>query len=65
MSQSLTSGSLRNYYRDEGNDAANQDAANYRINNNNTTTSKSFDYNTKLIRRTPANNNTLNTEVVL
>ena len=30
---SMTSASLWNYYRDEVNDAANEDAANYRINN--------------------------------
>ena len=39
-----TSGSLWNYYRDEMTDPANEnnDANNYRINNNKTTTSKFF-----------------------
>ena len=62
---SMTPGSLLNYYRDEYeiNDAANKnnDANNKRINNK---TSKSFKYKTK-IRRTPADNNTLNAEVVV
>ena len=31
--------------------------ANYWTNSNNTTTSKSFEYNTKIIRRTPGNIN--------
>ena len=40
----MTSGSLWNYYRDEMNDAANvNDAANDKINNNKTTTSKSLE----------------------
>ena len=40
----MTSGSLRNYYRDEMIDDMNEnnEAGNYRINNNKTTTSKSF-----------------------
>ena len=47
----MTSGSLWNYYRDEGNDDANEKNAtvNYGINNNKITTSKSFDYKTKII----------------
>ena len=59
---SMTSRNLWNYYRDEVNDSANanNDANNYRINSNKTTTSKSFEYNRKLIERTPKNNNTLN-----
>ena len=38
----MTSGSLWNYYRDEVNDDANENnnASNYRINNNKTTTGK-------------------------
>ena len=60
-----TSGSLWNYYRDEMTDDANEnDNANYRINHNKTITSKSFEYKTKIIGTTPANNNTLNTGVV-
>ena len=38
----MTSGSLWNYYRDELYNSV--DANNYRINNNKTTTSKSFEY---------------------
>ena len=39
----LTSGSLKNYYRDEISDDANENnAANNRVNNNKTKTSKSF-----------------------
>ena len=63
---SMTSRNLWNYYRDEVNDSANanNDANNYRININKTTTSKSFEYNRKLIERTPKNNNTLNVVVI-
>ena len=48
---SMTSGSLWNYFRDEMNDGANEnnDAGNYRINNNKKTTSKSFECQTKII----------------
>ena len=47
---SVTSRSLWNYYRDEVNDAANEnDAANNNINNDNATKSKYFEYKTKLI----------------
>ena len=50
---SMTSRSLWNYYRDEENAGENKnDSANNRINNNKTITSKSFEYNTKLIGRT-------------
>ena len=61
---SMISGNLWNYYRDEVNDAANEnnDAGNYRINNKKTT-NKSFEYKTKIIGSTPADN-TLDTEVV-
>ena len=54
----MTSGSLSNYYRGEVNDSANENngANNYRISNNKTTTSKSFEYKTKLIESTPNNN---------
>ena len=63
----MTLGSLLDYYRDEVNDASNEnnDAGNYRINNNKTTTRKSFECKTKIIGSTPADNNTLDTEVVL
>ena len=36
-----------------------------RINNNKTTTSKSFEYKTKIIGRTPADNSRLDTKVVV
>ena len=53
---SMTSGSLWTYYRDEINGDANENVNN-RINNNKTTTSKSFEYKTKLIGNTPDHNN--------
>ena len=45
---SRTSETLRNYYRDELSDSANEnnDGNNFRINNNKTITSKSFEYKT-------------------
>ena len=54
-------GSLWNYYRDEINDSANEnnDANNYRTNNNKTTTSKFFEYKTKIIGRLDLFNNYL------
>ena len=47
---SMTSGSLQSYYRDEVVEDAyeNNEAGNYRINNNKATTSKDFDYMTKI-----------------
>ena len=61
---SMTSGNLWIYYRDEVNDEENENHnANNTINNNETITSKSFEYKTKLIASTPNDNNTLNTEV--
>ena len=56
-----------NYYRDEVNDSTNEndDANNYRINNNKTATSKSFEYKTKLIGITPNDNSRLNVEVAV
>ena len=61
------SGNLWNNYRDEINDSANEnnDVNNYRINNNKTTTSKSFEYKTKIRRRTPNDINILDAEVVV
>ena len=55
-----------NYYRNNGNDSANKnnDANNYRANNNKATTNKYFEYKTKLTRSAPNNNNRLNAEVV-
>ena len=63
----MTSGSLWNYYRDEVNDSTNEnnDANNFRINNNKTTRSKCFKYNSKLIGRTTNNDYRLDTEVVV
>ena len=47
---SMASGSLWNYYKDEGDDAANENNANgFRKNNNKTTTSKSVKYKTILL----------------
>ena len=64
---SMTSGSLWNYYKDEVNDSASEinDANSYRINNNKTARSKSFEYNRKLIESTPNNNSRLNAKVVV
>ena len=62
----MTSGSLWNYYRDEINDDENEnDADETIVNNNKTTTSKSFKYETKIIGGTPHNGSTLNVEVVV
>ena len=47
---SMISRRLRNYDRHEVSVAANENyGVNYRVNNNKTTTSKSFDYKTKMI----------------
>ena len=60
----MASGRFWNYYRGEVDDDANEnDAANNRINKNKTTTSKSFEYKTKLIGNMPNNNNILDAEV--
>ena len=62
----MASRRLWNYYRGEVDDDANEnDAANNRINKNKTTTSKSFEYKTKLIGNMPNNNNILDAEVVV
>ena len=59
---SMTSGSLQNYCRDEVNDNTNENnAGNYRINNNKITTSKSFKYKAIRIGSTLNDNNTLDT----
>ena len=60
---SKTPGSLWNHYRYKVN-AHENNADSYRINNT-TRTSKSFEYKTKLIGSTPADNNTLDPEVVV
>ena len=66
---SIISGSLWNYCRDEVNDAANENknngAINFRIKNDKTTTSKSSEYKTKLMRSTPDSASGLNVEVVV
>ena len=63
---SMTSGSLCNNYRDGVNDGANEIyAENYRIDNSKTVASEYFEYETKIIGWTPANDNTLDTEVIL
>ena len=61
----MASGSLWNYYRDEVNDDENENdnAINNRIYNKKSTTSKSFEYKTKIIGRTSDNSNTLDTKV--
>ena len=58
---------LWNYHRDEVNVAANEnnEASNYRINNNKTTESRSVEYNTKMAGSTSANNNRLDAKVVV
>ena len=61
----MTSGSLRNLYRDKINGSAtknNDDDS--KINNNRTITSKSFEYRTKLIGSTPDDNSILGANVV-
>ena len=56
----MKSGSLWNYYIDEVNDDETEnDNADNRINNSKTITSKSFEYETNTIGRTPADNNDL------
>ena len=63
---SVTSGSLWNYYRDEVNDAGNENNTdNYRINYNKTVTSKSFKCKTKILGSTSDDDNTLDTEFVV
>ena len=63
---SVTLGSLWNYYREKVNvDANENNATNYRINNNKTKTSISFEYKTKNPGNTPAENSRLDAEVVV
>ena len=59
---SVTSGHLLNYYKNYVNDNANENVANYRVNNNKTTISKLFEYKTKLIGSTTADDDRLDTE---
>ena len=61
----MISGNLWNYYRDEVNGFSNEiDDNDNMINNKKTTTSKFFEYKTKITRITSNNNNRLNAEVV-
>ena len=60
----MTSGSMWNHYRDEVNDDAIETAANRRLNNN-TISSKSSEYNAQIIGRALANNDELDTDVVV
>ena len=63
---SMTPGSLWNYYRYEINDDTIENVASRnKINNNKTITSKSFEYTTKLIGRTPNSSNILDAKVVV
>ena len=63
---SIVSESLWNFYRDAINDDENENNnANNRINNNKTTTSKSFECKTKIIRSAKNNNNILDADVPL
>ena len=64
---SMTSGSLWNNYRDKVNDDTNEnnDAGNYRVNNNKATASKSFENKTEIIGSTPDENSRLGAEVVV
>ena len=59
----MTPGSLWNYYRDNMNDAADEDVANYRISNIKITTSKSLEYNSKIIGSALVSINLLDAEV--
>ena len=61
----MTPGSLWNYYGDSMNDAVDEDVANYRINNNKITTSKSLEYNSKIIGSTLVSINLLDAEVFI
>ena len=62
-SYSMASGSLWNCYRNKINYDANETDANQKINNSKATTRRSFE-KTKMVGGTPADNNTLDTQVV-
>ena len=64
---SMTSGTLWNYYRNEVNDSTyeNNDANNFRINSNKTRISKSFEYKIKLIGSKKNNESRFDAEVVV
>ena len=61
---SIASGSLWNFYRDEETDAANEVVVNHGINNSQKTIFKFFEYKTRIIEKSPAHDNKLDTEVV-
>ena len=63
----MTSRRLWNYFRDEINGTSNENnyANNFRVHNNKTTISKSFEYKTKSIGRTPNNDYRLEAEIVV
>ena len=60
----MTSEIMQNYYRRIVNDSANEISDNRNMINNNKTTSKSFEYKTKMIGGMPNNNNMLDATVV-
>ena len=60
----MTSEIMQNYYRRIVNDSANEISDNRNMINNNKTTSKSFEYKTKMIGSMPNNNNMLDATVV-
>ena len=63
---SMKSGSLQNYYREKVNDNEKEnDVNNKRINNDKTLTIKSFEHKTKIIGKTPNDNNILDREAVV
>ena len=62
---SMTSRSVWNYYEDEVNIDANEIENNYQVNNDEITTSRSFEYKTKRIGSTSVDNNMLDTDVVV
>ena len=62
---SLASGRFWNYYGDKENNDANLVVANCCLSNNKTTRRKSFDHRTKITERGAANNERLNTKLVV
>ena len=61
---SMTLGFFWNYYRDQISNFTN-DVNNFRINNNKTKISTSFEYQTKLVQITADNNSRLNAETIV
>ena len=53
---SMTSANLWNYYRDEVNNKSNENVDDYRANNHNIWTSRTFECKTKIVGIAPANN---------